>query len=377
MPWREVSLMSQREEFVTLAMDPDRNFRELCRRWGISPPTGYKWVHRYAEVGRAGLADRSRRPQRSPRRTATAMEEAVCAVRQEHPAWGGRKIRAVLAAAGVDAVPAPATITGILRRHGLLVPERPAPHAWQRFEAPEPNQLWQMDFKGHFPAGDGRCHPLTVLDDHSRFNLCLAACADERGETVKDHLTAAFQRYGLPERLLVDNGAPWGNDVVHRHTPLTAWLIRLDIRVSHGRPYHAQTQGKEERFHRTLKVEVIQSQPVWRHLAEVQLAFDAWRPVYNLQRPHEALGMQPPAARYRPSPRPFPRALPPIEYAPGDVVRRVQQKGVISYRGHDYLIGKAFTGQPVALRPASQDGVIDVYFCHQRVVSLDLRSPFP
>jgi transposase InsO family protein len=377
MPWKDVSTVSLRREFLQFAAAPDRNLAELCRRYGISRKTAYKWLAR-AQVSPptdpVACTDRSRRPHTSPARTPAAVERQVLALRQQHPAWGGRKLSAVLRAQGETAVPAPSTITDILRRHGQLLPEQPQPHAWQRFTAPAPNALWQMDFKGHVPAGSGRCHPLTVLDDHSRFNLCLAACANEQATTVQTHLTATFGRYGLPDRMLMDNGSPWGHDGTHPWTGLTVWLLRLGVGVSHGRPYHPQTQGKEERFHRTLRVEVLSTRPRWPDVASYQTAFDAWRPLYNDRRPHDSLGLRPPAALYQPSPRPFPVVLPPIEYGPGDLIRKVQDKGQIFVHGHTYRIGTAFRGLPVALRPPTLaiPDHFDVYFCHQRVATIDL-----
>jgi transposase InsO family protein len=265
-------------------------------------------------------------------------------------------------------------MTAILQRHGQIAPEAAPQHtAWQRFEHDAPNRLWQMDFKGHFALLAGRCHPLTVLDDHSRFAVGLQACGDETGRTVQSRLTACFRRYGLPEALLVDNGPPWGSDAAHPYTPLTAWLRRLGVRVSHGRPYHPQTQGKDERFHRTLKAEVLGTR-VLRDLAQCQRAFDRWREVYNLQRPHEALAMAVPASRYRVSPRAFPEVLPPIEYGPADLVRKVADGGELSYRNRTFRVGKAFRGYPVALRPTLVDGVLDVFFCHQKVAQINLRD---
>jgi transposase InsO family protein len=374
MPWQEVSTVSLRQEFVMLATAEAANIRTLCRRYAISPKTGYKWVGRYRRQGPPGLTDRSRRPHRSPTRTAPAVERAVLAVRTAHPAWGGRKIRAVLQRADQRPLPSPSTVTAILQRHGQLAPEAAAKHtAWQRFEHAAPNELWQMDFKGHVALREGRCHPLTVLDDHSRFAVGLQACGDETGSTVQARLTACFRRYGLPAALLVDNGAPWGSDVAHPHTVLTAWLLRLGVRVTHARPYHPQTQGKDERFHRTLKAEVLGTR-VFRDLPACQQAFDRWRDVYNLERPHEALAMAVPASRYQPSPRGFPEVLPPIEYGPQDIVRKVFVGGAISYRNQVFVVGKAFRGYPVALRPTLVDGVFDVFFCHQKVAEVNLRD---
>jgi len=371
MPWREATPMSERSEFARFASQSELTMSALCKRYGVSRKTGYKWLRRAREAGPGGLVDRSRRPNHSPQITPPEMESVICDLRAEHPAWGGRKLHHLLRNEGYTRPPAPSTITGILRRNGLLAADRRTQRDWQRFEEPYPNGLWQMDFKGHFALSEGRCHPLTVLDDHSRFNLCLAACANEQAETVRDRLTNVMQRYGLPERLLMDNGAPWGSDAVHQHTRLTAWLIRLGVTVLHGRPYHPQTQGKEERFHRTLGLEVLARRPSWQSLADVQRAFDAWRGVYNLRRPHEALDHATPASRYQPSSRPFPADLAPIEYAPGDQVRRVQDKGRISFRGREFRVSRGFIGEPVGLRPLG-DGTWDVYYCHQQIGQVDL-----
>jgi transposase InsO family protein len=305
------------------------------------------------------------------------LEAQVLALRDEHPAWGARKLAHVLKRQGLE-VPAVSTVHAILKRHARIgLPGASAPvQPLQRFEHAQPNALWQMDFKGHFALGAeaGRCHPLTTLDDCSRFCLVLQACADETGVTVQTHLTEAFRRYGMPERMLMDNGSPWGSDEGHPFTALTAWLIRRGVRVSHGRPYHPQTQGKEERFHRSLKAEVLAAPPP-ACLQRTQARFDAWREVYNCTRPHEALGMQVPAERYRPSSRPFEEVLPPIEYGPDDSVRQVQQQGWVSFRGRDFRVGRAFVGQPVALRPAPDaDGHFDVFYCHQRIAAVSLNA---
>lgn len=364
--------MSQRSEFVALAGVPGVNRSELCRRFGISRKTGYKWLGRSALA--VDVADQSRRPASSPRRTPTGVEKHIVAVRQRYPFYGGRKIRRLLLREGVEYPPAPSTITAILARNGLLSPERRRTRNWQRFQAAAPNALWQMDFKGHFPLSKGRCHPLTVLDDHSRFCLGLEACPDEQGVTVKRQLVPLFERYGLPERILVDNGGPWGSSGQGLHTRFSAWLIRLGVTVSHGRPLHPQTQGKDERFHRTLKLELISQRPAWHDNAEVQRAFDHYRPVYNFERPHEALGFEVPGSRYVPSPRSYPARLPTIEYETDFEVRRVQQNGRVKLKGERYFVGKAFAGEPVGLLQVDTHEW-DVYYCHQRIASIDLTHP--
>ncbi len=378
MPWRELSVKEQREEFVKLALQAGANKSELCRRFGISREKGYKWLRRYRAEGCNGLADRSRRPRTSPGRTAAAIEQEVLRIRDaNNDAWGGRKIAWRMAENGWRDVPAPSTITAILRRHGKLEAgrhEHPGP--LQRFERSAPNELWQIDFKGHFPLLAGRCHPLTVLDDHSRYAVGLEACADEQDLTVRERLSRIFRRHGLPNEMLMDNGPPWGDRGGQPFTAFTVWLMRRGIGVLHGRPYHPQTQGKDERFHRTLAAEVL----FGRHFGDIpacQGAFDRWRHIYNHERPHEALGLQPPARRYRISARPFVEALPPIEYRPGDQVRRVDDNGVLQFKGRRLRVGKAFRGQDVALRQGSEDGVLSVHFCHQHIGSLDLRRAPP
>jgi transposase InsO family protein len=374
MPWREVTRMSLREEFVKLAMQEGANRRELCRGFGIAAKTGYKWLQRYAAEGPSGLEDRSRRPRRSPLRTAPEIEHHVIGLRREvRGCWGGRKLARRLALEGGPEL-APSTITGILRRAGLIDPQASgAQRPWQRFEHQAPNELWQMDFKGHFPLFTGaRCHPLTVLDDHSRFSLVLNACADEHGATVRRALIGAFRRYGLPAAMLMDNGSPWGAGGAQPFTAFSLWLIRLGIRVAHGRPYHPQTQGKDERFHRTLKFEVL------RHfnftsLEHCQREFDSFRDRYNLVRPHDALGLATPVSRYRPSPIPWPESLPPIEYPADLEVRKVQAEGWFSYRGRLFRVSKALRGLPVALRQSElADSLREVLFCHQTVATIDL-----
>ena len=373
MPWREASVVDQRREFVTLAR-AGGNIRELCRRYRISSKTGYKWLVRFSREGPPGLGDRSRRPHHSPRQVGEGVEGRVVSLRREHPRWGGRKLRRRLQNLGCREVPAASTITAILRRRELLGEGRGSPHAFVRFEAEAPNDLWQMDFKGHFATLEGRCHPLTVLDDHSRFCTTLQACRNERGDTVKTRLEMTFRRYGLPRRMLMDNGSPWGSDLEHPNTPLTAWLVRLGVQVVHSGPYHPQTVGKDERFHRSLKAEVITRWDLEGY-KECQERFDWWRGVYNFERPHDSLELDVPADRYRSSERSFPETLPAIEYGPGDAIRRVQAGGKIYFKNRGFRIGKPFRGQPVALRATTKDGVWDVYFCHQRISKVDIRRP--
>jgi transposase InsO family protein len=373
-----VTVLEARLEFCRLVEAGGVPFSELCRRFGVKRDTGYKWLARFRLEGEAGLGDRSRRPHSSPARTGVGMEGLVCRVREAFPAWGGRKIRGFLLRQGHRQVPAPSTITRILRGQGLTV-EPARPRAYQSFERPAPNDLWQMDFKGSFPLVDGRpVHSLGVLDDHSRFNLCLAACANQQTATVKRLLVATFRRGGLPWEMLMDNGSPWGNDWDEPWTPLTVWLLDLDITVIHSRPRHPQTAGKEERFHQTLQRELLSTRPRWDNYPQVQEAFDHWRLIYNHHRPHDSLGETVvPADRYQPSPRPYPETIPPPDYPPGADIRHVDASGRFSWRGQRRRAGKAFTGKTVAVQPTTTDGVYTVHYRHHPIRTINLSTISP
>lgn len=382
MPWQECTVMDSRREFVMLAIQDGANIRALCRRFGISPKTGYKWLKRYAAGGVAGLVDRSRRPHTSPRRTPPELVERVCAMRRDPQTrtWGGRKIHHALVRDTVADVPAPSTITRILGDAALLRAE-PDATATGRFARAAPNALWQLDFMGHRPLRQGRVHPLTLVDDHSRYLLMLTATDREDFATVQGLLTAGFQRWGLPWELLTDNGSPWGHEqtrqlrTIHPRawTRFEVWLLRLGITVTHGRPAHPQTQGKVERVHGTIATDVFGTH-VFADLAAAQDAFDAFRATYNHDRPHEALDYAVPADRYASSTRPYPETLPEPVYADDAEVRIVTGRGAISFRGYHIQIGKAFGGQRVGVVPTAVDGQFRVRFAHQPIGLFDLRT---
>ena len=372
MPWKEVGVVDLRKEFVFLVKNGEKVTR-LCENFGISRKTGYKWLERFERFGEAGLENFSRRPANSPERTGSAMEESILKVRQKHPAWGGRKIRRFLHNRGLNDVPAASTISEVLKRNGMIDKiESLKRSRFERFQRPYPNDLWQMDFKGHVSCPEGRCHPLTVLDDHSRYSLALKACLDERTSTVQSSLMESFRRYGLPNQIISDNGPPWGNQGRNPFTKLTVWLMRLGILVSNSAPAHPETLGKDERFHRTLKAELLGDSLPWR-INQVQKKFDQWRFEYNYYRPHEALEMDVPANRYKISNRPFPEALPPIEYGSADIVRKVQNGGIVHFKGQEFQVPRALVGFPIALRPRAQcDRLLELYFVRQLVLIIDL-----
>lgn len=365
--------MDQRREFVALGSHERANISELCRRFGISRQTGYKWLGRFAGK-EEDLADRSRRPMSQPTRTSVGVEAAVLAVRDAHPAWGARKIARCLERDGI-APPAVSTVHAILKRHGRIEPSSRMSRSYGRFEKPAANLMWQMDFKGRVQMSAGSwCHPLTVIDDHSRYALCLQACKDERRTTVKPLLEKAFRLYGLPNALYVDNGSPWGNRTPGQWTALRVWLLKLGIEVIHSRPYHPQGRGKIERFHRSLKAEVFQTCP-FADLAQVQKRFDQWRTIYNTERPHDALDMGVPADRYQPSHRAMPKTLPQVEYSSQDIVRKVgTTKSYVSFKGRLWPVPQAFQGERVAIRPRKQEGLHGVFFGATQIATIDLNA---
>jgi transposase InsO family protein len=371
MPWQERTVMSERQEFIAFARQEGATIAAVCRQFGISRKTGYKWLAR-AATGERAFPDRSRRPHASPRLTPPEIEAAVLAKRAEHPAWGGRKLHHALARQGMVQPPAPSTITAILRRHELLPPE-PVPRAFVRFAHPNPNDLWQLDFMGPHDLETGQVHPLTLLDDHSRFALLVAACSDQQTGTVRTQLSRVFARYGLPRAILCDNGSPWAPAGELGLTRLEAWWLRLGIEPWHGRVYHPQTQGKVERFHGTIAAEVF-GQRTLPDLGVAQGAFDAFRACYNQERPHEALDDGVPIEHYAPSPRPFPATLPEIVYGPDDDVRVVTVHGSIQWQRRRVFVSRGLVGEPVGIRPTVEDGLWHVYYCQRQVATIDRRQ---
>lgn len=373
MGWQEKDKMRLRKEFVLQATQEDVNMAELCRRYEVSRKTGYKWMKRYQAGGASVLCEQSRKPHHSPDAINKTLVNRIICVREKHPRWGARKIKAVLKRTELGVLPAVSTIHKVLQTHGYIKENISTTAHMHRFEHDAPNRLWQMDFKGHFAHAKGRCHPLTILDDHSRFSIGLRACANETGETVTPCLIEIFRRYGLPERINVDNGHPWGSLFeCARYTTFSVWLIRLGVKVSYSRPRHPQTNGKDERFHRTLKAELLDFH-YFRNLEHVQNSFDGWRDVYNLERPHEALGMEVPAKRYQPSYRVYPEIFPEVSYAGDYQVRRVDNRGRISMKHRQIFVGVPFAREPIGLRATDETDVIEIFYCHQALGKINLN----
>ena len=370
MPWKESDVRSERIEFVVRARQPGSTIAALCREFGISRQTGYKWLRRFDQVGSlAELDELSRRPRHSPNRTPLEAELRVVELRLQY-GWGGRKLSHLLAAEGLDL--ASSTVDRILKRYGLVRMDKRHRPALRRFERSHPMELLQMDFKGPYRLrGGGMCHPLSVLDDHSRYVLSLDALPSQHGHGVQSRLTRCFEHFGVPEAMLMDHGSPWwGTTNGHGLTHLGVFLIRQGIDLIYGGVGHPQTQGKVERFHRTLD-EAIRHSGQPRSLEGFQSALEGFRQVYNQIRPHEALGDQPPAGRYRPSRKPYQANPPNWEYPPGSEVKRLRGNGCVSLGGRDYFVCEALEGEEVRWQRFGNKVLVSYRQMHVREIDLE------
>lgn len=372
MPWKEETIMSRKQEFIERALANEMPFSRLCNEFNITRKTGYHLLNQYKHEGLSGLLPRSKRPLSSPCRTNPEMEELLLEARIKQPTWGARKILRYLNNKGITNLPAPSTITEILKRNNLIsIEESLKRKKLIRFEREKPNDLWQIDFKGKFQLLTKQyCYPLTFLDDHSRFSLNIKACGNEQFLPVKKHLTHTFEKYGLPEQINFDNGNPWGNSKLLPYTALTVWLMKLGIRVTHSRPRHPQTNGKLERFHRTLKNDLILRYPM-RSFLHAQKSFDKWRHHYNHERPHEGINMEVPINRYQASSKPMAHHLPAFEYNDDAILRKVRGNGYISYKSKEYLIGEAFKNHMVQIQFNELNKEVEIYFNQFKIHTYD------
>jgi transposase InsO family protein len=363
-----------REAFVREVKSREKSKSQLCREYGISRVTGDKWLKRYEDS--EGLDDRSRAPFHVANKTPPEREAKVMDVRTAHPAWGPRKIRQYLLNKGEETVPSKSAIGNILNRNGCISVEASrAATPYKRFQMSRCNEMWQTDFKGDFAMKDGnRCYPLTVLDDCSRYSLCVEAKGNQRREGVIESFTRLFNEYGLPDALLCDNGAPWGCSQTTGYTVLEVWLMEHGVLPIHGRIRHPQTQGKDERFHLTMCVELLKLTEI-ENMVHAQRCFDDFRQCYNNERPHEALQMGVPSQYYSPSSRTMADRITPWEYPQDCVVRRIKNTGFLTFGGQGYFLSEAFAGITLALRESSmEDGCFNIYFRNFRVARLSVRE---
>ena len=367
MAWKTMDVKEQRVQFVVAASRQEKPFIQLCQEFGISRPTGMLWRERYQQSGLAGIAERSRRPQRSPRQTSGELEQRVVEVRRRYPDWGARKLQVLLARERVELTRS--TIHRILLRHDLIRESQRHRQALQRFERGTPNELWQMDFKS--PKGwNAPIGPLSVLDDHSRYLLVLRATWSTRAELVREQLENAFVSYGVPQAMLMDHGIPWWSTLAPGGmTGLTLWLMKQGIELHWSGMRHPQTQGKVERFHGELE-RALQARGAPRK--EPQAWLDEFRWEHNHVRPHEALGMETPAQHWQKSERRYDPQPARWEYPSGARVRKVDSSGKLRAWDHNWKISKALCGEWVQLERIG-DRVM-VYYCRTLVRELDLGS---
>lgn len=363
MPWNKVNLVDQRKELVEEILLGKSSVVEICKSKGVSCKTAYKWLRRYAESGLGGLQDESKARHFQENKTAGEVEDIIIKAHMEYPYWGPRKLRNLLLNEGVSGLPSVTTFARVLERNDCEVKKnnRSEP-AKKRFEREKANSLWQMDFKGSFMLETHRCYPLTIIDDHSRFSIALQACKDEQTQTVKSRLIKTFERFGLPDQINVDNGNPWGKSDLESYTQLAVWMIKLDVKLSHSAPYHPQTNGKDERFHRTLKLEVLNERK-YKNEKDIQYAFDEWQHIYNFVRPHDALNGKTPSSRYETSQRMYSEKGREFEYDRNDTVRKVQKdNGMFSFAGKHYKAGKALGGEYICIKETTESSVFSIFF---------------
>jgi transposase InsO family protein len=370
MPWEKTDVSEQRVKFVVRAVSGKEHMTELCREFGISRPTGYRWRRRFEQSHSVtAVVEHSRRPAHSPWRTEPNKEERVGMLRQQY-GWGAKKIEVLLREEGTPLTVT--TINRILKRRGWVGKKDSNAPALERFERSAPNELWQMDGKGEYRSKDGTCYPLSILDDHSRYAVGLYGLAAFTAEQVYPCLIRTFERYGTPEAMLMDHGTVWwGTSNGYGLTWLSVRLIEQGIRLYYGRVHHPQTQGKVERFHRTLEEAMRhRGKPKW--MAEWPGALEEFQQIYNERRPHEALEMKRPVERYRASARAYQAEPPEWEYPDGSIVQRLNTQGFLYWQGESWFVSEALAGRRV--RVESVEELLLVSYRHMYVREIDRRK---
>lgn len=369
MPWKVQIVKDERIRFVVEANRGETSMSSLCREFGVSRPTGYRWMNRYRQLDRiADLEELSRRPRHSPRQTSDAIGDRVVSLRLAY-GWGARKLQVLLYAEGIRV--SESTINRILKRYGLQYEPEIVGQAISRFERGAANELWQMDFKGLSAAIIGRCCPLSILDDHSRYAVGLHALADQRANSVHQALVQTFERYGVPQAMLVDHGTPWYSPNGHGLTWLGVALIKQGVQLCFSGTRHPQTQGKVERFHRTLG-ERLRHRGYPHQLLDWQQTFDGFVDEYNHVRPHEALQMAVPASRYQPSTRSYQTQPREWEYASGAIVKRLNRAGLLAWHSRYYFVSEALAGEYVEINHTRNHLLIR--YRHMWIRDIDLTT---
>jgi len=375
MPWRSRTIVDERVRFVFEAEQTDQSFSDLCRRYRISRPTGYKWMRRYGEGGVLGLEDRSHRPHSCPHTLDERVEQRIVELRKRRR-WGAPKLQTLLERE-FESVPSVSTIHRVLERHDLVhrkkYRRRGAKPEGSPLKADRPNALWTADFKGQFRMGDGQlCYPLTIQDACSRYLLDCRGMLSPNLARTKRVFARLFRTYGLPDRIRTDNGAPFASAVsLSRLSQLSVWWIDLGITPELIQPGKPQQNGRHERMHRTLKREA--TRPAKKNLAAQQRAFDAFRSTYNDVRPHQALDQRTPASVYKRSTREPPKRVITPEYPAHFEVRRVSLVGNIRWKGRILWVSGLLTHRNLGLEQINDD-LWAVYYGPHHLGWLDERT---
>ena len=358
MPWKENSPMEERAKFVLEHQRGEWPMAELCRRYGVSRQTGYKWLERFEQSGLGGMADRSHAPRHRPHAMSESVREALVELRRKHPSWGPKKLKVVLERS--QAAPAASSIGELLRREGLVHAKRQRrggvlPSTEPLAHAEQPNDVWSIDYKGWFRTGNGeRCDPLTVTDNASRYLIRLTAMPGIDQHRVRAVLEAAFREYGMPAAIRSDNGSPFVTPAPGGLSMLSVWWARLGIRHERIAPGEPQQNGRHERFHWSLVKDVLDFGIAWDWRLQ-QNEFVRYRREFNGKRPHEALAMATPGSLYVPSRLVYPGRVPEMEYPAGHTARRVNGQGRFLWRGQRVPLSLVLAGEWIGLVEIDDD----------------------
>lgn len=375
MPWKSLSVMDERIKFVISASHQGVNISSLCLDFGISRPTGYLWLNRYRESGSlSSVCELSRRPRHIASRTSPEREQAVINLRNRY-GWGAKKLRVLLLRRDLDMKVA--TINRILKRNGLIDPKDSHRPAVKRFERDHPNELWQMDFKGDYPSDKGRCYPLSILDDHSRYMVGLYALSGQDTTTVKECLVKTFESCGVPHAMLMDHGIPWwSTSNNHGLTRLSVSLIDQGIKLYFSGIRHPQTQGKVERFHRTLK-HALRHHGQPKTLDGFVLALSDFRQEYNHIRPHESLEMATPSEYYQPSQKIYNPNPEEWEYPEGSVIKKLNTRGWLGNSRKRYFVCEALAEKKVRVEQIDNKLIVSYRQMYIREIDMETGGTLP
>lgn len=359
LPWRKTDPLSEQRRFITTWLgEAEMPFTELCRRFGISPKSGYKRVSRFTQHGLEGVGDLPRAPRTHPNATPAVVADLLVAAKHAHMTYGPRKLLVLMSQAHPELeLPAASTASKILKEKGLVRARkqrrRSAPWAEPFSDVHAPNDTWCTDFKGWFRTGNGaRCDPLTITDSASRYIITCTALKRPSYEEVRPHFELAFREFGLPHAMRTDNGPPFSTTALGGLSKLSVWWIKLGIIPERIRPGHPEENGRHERMHRTLKDAT--ASPPRGSLRAQQKAFNWFIKDFNEVRPHEALGQKPPASVYYASERNYPSRVDEPEYPEGITLRRVRSNGQIKWKGTKVFLTTALVGEPVGLKQISE-----------------------